>query len=139
LSHRDGTTCRRSFATATTASRSLFALEPPACSPLGAPADRDAVVAVAKLLRQLVPSRWLNAVYYVAPVWVGIPEAVATVAGLGALLAWLLLELRWRLPPVGLRLPVYRRSRRGGEDAPAGTDGGAGPAESTRSDGDRTD
>ncbi|MFC6756249.1 hypothetical protein ACFQER_05510 [Halomicroarcula sp. GCM10025894] len=35
-------------------------------------------------------------------------ETVATVLGLAAILTWLLLELRWRSLPVGLRLPVYR-------------------------------
>jgi len=75
-----------------------------------AKSERDSVVATAKLLRQVVPPRWLNAAYYVAPVWMGIPEAAATVLGLAALLTWLVLELRWRLPPVGLRLPVYRQS-----------------------------
>jgi len=78
--------------------------------------DRDAVVAVAKLLRQVVPSRWLNAAYYVAPVWVGVPEAAATVLGLAAVLAWVVLELRWRSLPVGLRLPVYRRRVSAGDD-----------------------
>ncbi len=89
-----------------------------------AKSDRDAVVAVAKLLRQVVPSRWLNAAYYVAPVWVGIPEAAATVLGLAAGLAWLLLELRWRLPPVGLRLPVYRTDSDSGDGGPDHSTGG---------------
>ncbi|PSP60257.1 arylsulfotransferase (asst) [Halobacteriales archaeon QH_8_67_36] len=74
-----------------------------------AKSDRDAVVAAGKLLRRVVPSRWLNAAYYVAPVWVGVPEAAATALGLLSLFVWALLELRWRLPPFGLRLPVYRR------------------------------
>ena len=91
-----------------------------------AKSDRDTVVAAAKLLRQVVPSRWLNALYYVAPVWVGIPETAATLAGLAALLAWALLELRWRSLPVGLRLPVYRTADPGTDDAsteqPSGTD-----------------
>jgi len=96
-----------------------------------AKSDRDAVVAVAKLLRQVVPSRWLNAAYYVAPVWVGVTEAAGTVLGLVAALTWALLELRWRSLPVGLRLPVYRPER---DDD--------GPAQSPASDGgerDRTD
>ncbi|MBX0302221.1 aryl-sulfate sulfotransferase [Halomicroarcula sp. F24A] len=90
-----------------------------------AKSDRDAVVAVAKLLRQVVPSRWLNAVYYVAPVWVGVAEAVATVVGLATLLSWFLLELRWRLPPAGLRLPVYRTGPTDdGSDQPSESAGG---------------
>ena len=74
-----------------------------------AKSDRDAVVEVAKLLRQVVPSRWLNALYYVAPVWMDIPEGVATLSAVVALCCWALLELRWRSLPVGVRLPVYWR------------------------------
>ncbi|MDS0260594.1 aryl-sulfate sulfotransferase [Haloarcula sp. S1CR25-12] len=97
----------------------------PAASPdSSAKSDRDTVVAVVKLLRQVVPSRWLNALYYVAPVWMGVAEAVATVAGAATLLAWAVLELRWRSLPVGLRLPVYRsstgRDRDGAEPAADG-------------------
>ena len=99
-----------------------------------AKSDRDAVVAVAKLLRQVVPSRWLNALYYVAPVWVGVPEAVAAVVGLVTLVGWLLLELRWRSLPVGLRLPVYRRSGSVAESDDEGSSTG-----STGTEGNRTD
>ena len=74
-----------------------------------AKSDRDAVVEVAKLLRQVLPSRWLNALYYVAPVWMDVPEGVAALVGLLTLGCWGLLELRWRSLPVGLRLPVYWR------------------------------
>ena len=93
--------------------------------------DRDAVVEVAKLLRQILPPRWLNAAYYVAPVWMGVPESVATLVGSASLLAWLALELRWRSLPVGLRLPVYRTSQRGTDD-----DRSSG---SSSPDGERTD
>jgi len=82
--------------------------------------DRDTVVAVAKLLRQIVPSRWLNAAYYVAPVWMGLIEGVAALVGLTAMLGWTLFELRWRSLPVGVRLPVYWTG--GGADEASATE-----------------
>ncbi|WP_310898792.1 aryl-sulfate sulfotransferase [Haloarcula onubensis] len=103
-----------------------------------AKSDRDTVVAVAKLLRQVVPSRWLNALYYVAPVWVGIRETAAVLVGLAALSLWGLAELRWRPLPVGVRLPVYRRSSDDGADDgnAAGDDSREPAAEGQRADGD---
>jgi len=90
-----------------------------------AKSDRDTVVFVAKLLRQLVPSRWLNAAYYLAPIWVGVPEAVAVLVGVAALGSWLALELRWHPLPVGLRLPVYWTGRER-DDEPSATDDNGG-------------
>jgi len=70
---------------------------------------------VAKALRSVIPSRILNALYYVAPVWMGTVEFAAVAVGLVTLALWLLTELRLLAPNVSLRLPVYWRPASGSE------------------------
>jgi hypothetical protein len=57
-----------------------------------------------------LPSRWVNAVIYVAPVWMGRPQFFAAGIGLFAALLLLCLEARIRIQRagVGVRWPVYR-------------------------------
>jgi hypothetical protein len=63
----------------------------------------------------LLPSRLVNGVLYVSPVWMGRREFFfATLAGLAAV-AWAVTEAKWRLPPIGVRSPLY--FRRGSADS----------------------
>ncbi len=64
------------------------------------------LVEVSQLVTSLLPHRLVNAAIYVAPVWMGRPQFVAAGLAVAVGLAWPLTELRWRLPPVGLRSPV---------------------------------
>ena len=57
----------------------------------------------------LVPSRVVNGVIFISPVWMGRPEFATALLGIGAALTWMGFELRWRLPDLGFRWPVYRR------------------------------
>jgi len=69
----------------------------------------DPLAVLAGAVSAPVPPRAVNAAIYLAPVWMGRPQFFAAGIGLLAALAWLLAELRWRFPGVGLRSPVYRR------------------------------
>jgi hypothetical protein len=69
----------------------------------------DVADAVSDALLSVFPSRIVNAVFYVAPVWMGGPQLVAVIAGVLTTLGWAALELFWRLPDFGVRLPVYRK------------------------------
>jgi hypothetical protein len=68
----------------------------------------DPLAALGDLVDGVVPSRVVNAAIYLAPVWMGRAQFLALGVGIAALLAWLGLELRWRLPDVGIRSPIYR-------------------------------
>jgi len=69
----------------------------------------DPLDLLSDVVTALVPSRIVNGVIFVSPVWMGRPEFAAALVGIGALLTWVGFELRWRLPDVGIRWPVYRR------------------------------
>ena len=71
-------------------------------SPLGAISD---------FVKSLAPTWVVNGVLYVAPVWMGREQFFAVGLGLAVAVVWPVLELRWRFPDVGLRLPVYREGR----------------------------
>jgi hypothetical protein len=64
---------------------------------------------VSDLVTFIVPHRIVNGIIFVAPVWMGRPEFAAAGVGVAATLGWLGVEIRWRLPPLGIRWPVYRR------------------------------
>ncbi len=69
------------------------------------------VATLRSLARDVLPHRLTNAVIYVSPTWMGAPEfAAAAVIGLTGL-AWITLEVKWRLTAAGVRVrtPVYRR------------------------------
>jgi len=65
------------------------------------------LVTLAGLIISLIPHRVVNAAIYVAPVWMGRPQFLAAGVAVVVGIAWPLAELRWRLPPMGLRSPVY--------------------------------
>ena len=50
-------------------------------------------------MKQVVPSKYLNGLMYVTPVWVGIVEVYALAMGLAVAFVWGMLELWWRLAP----------------------------------------
>jgi hypothetical protein len=54
----------------------------------------------------------LNAVMYVLPVWMGIPQLLALIALCLTVVGWVALELRWSKYGVALRSPVSLRSNR---------------------------
>jgi len=62
------------------------------------------------LVESMLPHRWVNAVYFVAPVWFGGAQFGAAAILLLTVLVWLVLETRWQLRDRGVRfrLPVYR-------------------------------
>ncbi len=61
------------------------------------------------LVTAVLPSRLVNAVIYVAPVWMGRVQYFAIAIGVVTTVIWLGLEVRWRVPPLGTRWPIYRR------------------------------
>lgn len=69
------------------------------------------LVALGDLVVALLPSRLVNATIFVAPVWMGRLQFLAATIGLVSGLTWLGLEVRWRLPAIGIgvRSPVYRK------------------------------
>ena len=69
----------------------------------------DPLAIPAAVVHGLVPSWVVNGVLYVAPIWMGRPQFAALAVGGLTILVWLALEVRWRLPPLGLRWPIYRR------------------------------
>ncbi|MFT4892175.1 MAG: hypothetical protein ACI9YT_003116, partial [Halobacteriales archaeon] len=71
----------------------------------------DPLAILADVLTAPLPSRWVNAAIYLAPVWMGRLQFFAAGVGLFAVLSWIGLELSWRLGDagVGLRWPVYRK------------------------------
>ncbi|WP_226006669.1 aryl-sulfate sulfotransferase [Natrinema salinisoli] len=77
----------------------------------GGPLGVDPVGVVTNLIETLLPHRIYNALFFVAPVWMGATEFVAIGVALLTGVIWAGLELRWRLRDAGVRfrLPVYRR------------------------------
>jgi len=69
----------------------------------------DVFALPAALVHWLVPSQVVNGVLYVAPIWMKRAQFAALALGVLTAVAWVALEVRWRLPPLGLRWPVYRR------------------------------
>ncbi len=65
---------------------------------------------VANFLFWLLPSRVVNAVYFVSPVWMGPAEFGAALVGVLSALTWIGSEAGWYLRDAGVRLrsPVYR-------------------------------
>ncbi|QLD88073.1 aryl-sulfate sulfotransferase [Natronomonas salina] len=59
-------------------------------------------------VKSLFPSRLVNGVIYISPVWMGRPQFLAAGASLVSLLVLAGLELRWRFPDVEVRSPFYR-------------------------------
>jgi hypothetical protein len=68
----------------------------------------DLLALASGVVEWIVPSRIHNAVVYIAPVWMGRPQFLAALVGLGTLLTWGAVELRWWLPPLELGWPVTR-------------------------------
>ncbi|SER12222.1 aryl-sulfate sulfotransferase [Natrinema salaciae] len=64
------------------------------------------------LIENILPHRIYNALIFVAPVWVGKPEAAAIAGGLLAGVTWAALEITWWLRKAGLavRSPIARDS-----------------------------
>ncbi|MDS0293033.1 arylsulfotransferase family protein [Halogeometricum luteum] len=48
------------------------------------------------LVKQIVPGRYLNGLMYITPVWMGLPEILATLLAVGTLFAWGGAEATWR-------------------------------------------
>jgi len=69
--------------------------------------NRDPLATAAGVVTVLFPDRIVNAVIYIAPVWMGRPQFFAAGASIVAVLVWGVVELRWRLPAIGLRWPLY--------------------------------
>ncbi|MFQ3319998.1 MAG: hypothetical protein ACI8UR_000786 [Natronomonas sp.] len=63
---------------------------------------------LAAVVHAVIPSRVVNAALYVGPTWMGRLEFLAVAIGLVTGVGWLAVELRWRLPTLGVRWPVYR-------------------------------
>jgi hypothetical protein len=65
---------------------------------------------IGDLLKDLLPHRIANGIYFVMPVWFGAAQFAAAGVGLFVAVGWLGTELRWRLRDAGVRfrLPVYR-------------------------------
>jgi hypothetical protein len=72
--------------------------------------------AVSEFVKGLFPSWVVNGILYVAPIWVGRPQFFAIALALGVALVWPLLELRWRVPDVAVRSPLYRRGDSDSDD-----------------------
>jgi hypothetical protein len=68
----------------------------------------DPLDLLSDVVTAVVPARIVNGVIFVSPVWMGRPEFAAAVVGLAALVSWAGLEVWWRLPPLGVRWPLYR-------------------------------
>ncbi|MFC7142142.1 arylsulfotransferase family protein [Halosimplex aquaticum] len=68
----------------------------------------DPLEPLSDLVSLVVPSRVVNGVIFLSPVWMGRPEFAAALLGIGTVLAWVGAEVRWRLPEFGVRWPVYR-------------------------------
>ncbi len=73
--------------------------------------DRQPIEAFVRPLEGIAPSGLVNAAVYLTPVWVGRTELAAIAVGSLAGITWLAAEAWWRLPGLGLRLPVYRRRK----------------------------
>jgi len=58
------------------------------------------------LLETVLPNWVVNGLFYVSPIWMGDRGYWAVALGLGVLLVWPIVELRWRFPNVGVQLPV---------------------------------
>ncbi|MFC4544412.1 aryl-sulfate sulfotransferase [Halosolutus amylolyticus] len=66
---------------------------------------------VGDLIESILPHRVYNGLLFVSPVWMGQTEFAAVAIALLTGLAWVGLEIRWRVRDAGIRfrLPVYRR------------------------------
>ena len=69
------------------------------------------LAALANVLQSIVPHRIYNGILFVSPPWMGRLEFAAAGVGIMTGLAWVGLEIRWRLrnAGIGFRLPVYQR------------------------------
>jgi len=74
----------------------------------GADGGSSLLAALSDLVTAPIPPWIVNGAIYLSPVWVGRTEFFAAAVGLPAALTWLGVEAKWRLPPLGLRWPVYR-------------------------------
>ncbi|WP_223301649.1 hypothetical protein [Haladaptatus sp. R4] len=46
-------------------------------------------------VKDKLPGKYLNALMYITPVWMGVPEVVAILIGVLTLLVWGVVELKW--------------------------------------------
>lgn len=74
----------------------------------GPPPGGDAAVTDRAIVKRHVPSFYFNSALFILPPWVNLAEILVALWGIGLLLAWPLLELRWQLAnrTIRLQLPV---------------------------------
>jgi hypothetical protein len=80
---------------------------------LAGAASSNPYIVIANFLEELLPHRWVNGIYFAAPIWFGGAQFGAAFVLLVTGLVWIVLESRWQLRDRGIRfrLPVYRQQK----------------------------